>query len=454
MKHQTTKQLEPEAIASSSTVVEESIESLNLKDKKELVDKLSEGPVDTREFLDKLKLAYDPRQRKRNKGQVKKLVESIRKYGKVIKNIEVVPALTMIKEGEILYDREGGELLTEDTPDIDDWYVVIDGDHRREAVESLMEVEPAVKFSSYVELADTSGLTCRQYQELCNNTNKQWDAVDRLSSVSEKYGQEEGKERVIDKMLEWRNAYGLSLRESYALLHLNDGYKKKMVIDSQEGKTLDDNLIGDKDNIKRGSELLEALLTGCGKESNLARSLAPVNAIINIYSNTPDGSKPKMVNDLKLSLKALTQDDRNSISAVKSVGEKSVKFKEILSRKIESLKTDEGKSAVESEAEKNEKDYEELKKGGPKGVEGSIKTVLREKMEEEKIPGRLTKAMVELAGTDGLDDVKKFIQSLNDDQVVNILSFSREPKAEKKLQDSITAAWTNYRTPEAKGGAK
>lgn len=396
-------------------------------------------------------LGRDPRQRKLNMNHVKQLANSIKKLGRIIDSIKVVPARQMIGEGEKIYGRDGLP-LTLDTPDIDKYYVVIDGDHRLAAYRMLMEEDKSLKIDCYVEMADTTGMTCRQYQDTVNNTAMGWGAGDRMASVAKKY--EHIGKRVIDLMLEWKEKFNIGCRESYALLHLIDGYRKSMVVSSQEGTTLDDNLVGTPENIKRGKELLEAILIGCQEKPRLARSLAPVYAIINAYSKLPDCDKGKGVEDIKLAMKSLTSSELSQIDSKKTVPERSAEFTAILNTKMATMRTEDGRRAIEKEAEKNTSTYEktlsEQEQKNTTRLNGKsprpILAALKKRLDLKALPKNLKSEITSLATQDGVDADKivLFINGLSDSQVTDLKAYGREPSASDKLKAAVSSAWSQF----------
>lgn len=396
-------------------------------------------------------LGRDPRQRRLNMNHVKQLADSIKKLGRVIDSIKVVPARQMIVEGEKIYGIDG--LLTVDSPDIDKYYVVIDGDHRLAAYRMLMKEDPSLKIECHIEVADTTGMTCRQYQDTVNNTTMGWSAVDRMASVAKKYEHTTTGAGMVKLMIMWKEEYNISFRESYALFHLIDGYRKSMVVSSQEGTTLDDNLVGTPENIKRGVELLEAILIGCQEKPRLARSLAPVYAIINAYSKLPDCDKSKGVEDIKLAMKSLTSSELSQIDSKKTVPERSAEFTAILNQKMNTLKTADGRAAITKEAKLNTMTYgEALKEQDQKIIEHvrrkitrPISEALKKRFGIKTLPKSLKDAFLSLAyDIADADRIVNFIDRLQDEEALVFKQYGLDPGASDKLKESVSSVWAQF----------
>lgn len=126
------------------------------------------------------KIAFVDGNRAINKNNVKKHVESLKKFGKNLVPLLYVEATEV--EGHTLYDAETGEVVApEDYPN---YWVVLDGQHRYKAAVELAASEDANGFTldalkwEKVNMAD--GLTFDDYLIEVNTRTQPWKGADYI----------------------------------------------------------------------------------------------------------------------------------------------------------------------------------------------------------------------------------------------------------------------------------
>ena len=395
--------------------------------------------VSYEEFRGSCRLASDPRQRPIHESNVKILEKSIENHEAVMEPIRIVPVLRMVEEGEKLYLN--GELITPDTPGIEVTYDVIDGGHRKEAVDRLKKKNPKMAIRCQFVVPDIpEGVTCRQYQDIINNERCAWTPSDRIKSVVKK--NEGDGETICQLMEQWNSEYGVSFRESFAIFHFNDGYRKDKLVNSLNGE-LDEDLRGTPEQIGDGKQMFESLLVGCNGEKKLYGSLAAVKASIDIY-NKAGKDKTKVVENLNLALRAIDEKDREKLRSCKNLSEREAEFGKILKSYIGQLNKEDSRSDVERKAQANAEAYQRKMSGknekGMKAVYDALKTRLGLK----RLTRTLLSEIKSLVAGDDVEQVIAFINGLTENQATDFRAYGREATGSDRLNEVVTKAWNEF----------
>lgn len=395
-----------------------------------------------------------------NKSHVKQLKRAILETGAVFDGIEIVLATTALEQGCKLF-AEDGTAITTTTPGVELMYVIIDGQHRSAAWTSLFEEDSTKEIPCYAVIPEIpKSITLVRYRNVKNNTQRSWTVADRAKNVVEEYKSSES-ETAISLMQEWNEKFGITYREGYCLIHMKDGYKKSQLVSSQDSGTLDENLKGTPENNERGKRLLEAILVACRSDSKQSRSLAPANAIIKHCDATSLSERVQLISDIELCLKTVSADELKTISICDSVSKKEDAFYKILKNKLSALHTEGVREEYEKIAAQNTVEYETLKADSerrkaetmakksqvavPKEAVDAVKGTLETKLNlKNRVPKKLTNEMAQYAQKEGADKVVKFIEGLNDSQVLDVKAYSKEADGINKLKEILSAAWAEF----------
>lgn len=414
---------------------------LTEEEKQKVLGELKKGQsVSYEEFIGTCRLALDPRQRPTHDSNVKRLMKCIKSCdGAVIEPIKVAPVLPMVSDGEKLF--LDGKQITVDTPDIDRIYVILDGGHRYEAIERLMKENPEMLILCKVETPDIpSGMSYRQYQDIINNERCGWTPSDRMNSVVKKI--EGDGETICQYMNLWYSEYGIGLRLGYALFHFKDGYRKELLINSQNGE-LDEDLRGTPEQIADGKQMFDSLLVGCNGEKKLFGTLAPAKAIINLYDRAGK-NKTEIVENLKIALKAIDENDREQLRACNNPSEREAEFGRILKIYLDLLESEDSKSKVILKAKSNADAYRKRLNGQNKKESESVNDTLKNKLGLKKLTGNLTTEFKALLDADDAEQVVSFIKGLTEKQVVDIRAYGKDAAGGERLNEVITKSWNEF----------
>lgn len=417
----------------------------------EVIDKLNKGKlIGWDEFLNECIWAYDNRNRAINVSHVKYLKEKILKTKCMVKPIEVVPATRIIEVGgHIFEDKECSKEIDSSTKDISNMFVVVDGQHRRAAMESLTEEERKSVQASIVSAQIPEGMSVYQYMSILNNDRREWTALDRAKDVVQNFS-EEG-ETVISIMTE-KYCEGFSMRSSYALLQMKDDYKRSMLVNSQNDSKLDDRLKGNSDNNSRRKKLFDAVNYGFRNQSSLGKNLDLANAVIKLYDAASDDERGKLIDDLVLCISALTDDE---VTSIKDAGRKDRcdTIHKILEQSLATLKATSGtREKLESRAESNKKEYEQQKNDQDEKAEESKRRSLKSKIQNlasyklglSKIKKQLSEFLMAKIDETGYDKVEKFVSEWTESDIIEIKERHKNSDTPDKLSEKLSKLWTNY----------
>ena len=112
--------------------------------------------------------------------QVKKKIASILACKGIISPFLVVPAAVCLKAGLELEESDGNP-ITEDTPDLDLILIVIDGQHRMEALKQLnkkLRKEGKTEYEGYVYLPLIDDYNVPTVLREANSATNPWDGMD------------------------------------------------------------------------------------------------------------------------------------------------------------------------------------------------------------------------------------------------------------------------------------
>lgn len=190
---------------------------------------------------------------------VRKKILSIKAAKGIISPFLVITALECIKAGIEVVDYDGN-VITKDTPDLDKILVLVDGQHRWEAIKELLE--KGESFEAYFILPLTDGYDLMTLLKEANTAVNPWDGIDWLTMVIQT-----AKVHGLDTTkLEWLKllANTDNISDSAASLFASGGKKiyskttMKNAIDSKDTEKLEE--LADTDNLDRNRNLYNAVI--------------------------------------------------------------------------------------------------------------------------------------------------------------------------------------------------
>ena len=189
--------------------------------------------------------------------QVKKKIASILACKGIISPFLVVPAIVCLKAGLELED-ENGNPITEDTPNLDLILIVIDGQHRMEALRQLnkkLKKEGKTEYEGYVYLPLISEYDVPTLLREANSATNPWDGMDWVTQLLAT-----AKEKGIStEKLEWVKEKAKTGSDSAAWSWVNGGKTNSKTV-CIKASTNDQKLeeLADTTSFKEDKRLYEA----------------------------------------------------------------------------------------------------------------------------------------------------------------------------------------------------
>ena len=194
-----------------------------------------------------------------DKEEVKKKIESIRAAKGVITPFLVLSAKECIEAGLDVVDYNGN-VITKDTPDLEHILVILDGQHRWEAINELKKA--GEDYEAYFILPLTDQYDLMTILKEANTSVNPWDGIDWLTMAIQT-----AKVRGLDtSKLEWLKSLANTenISDSAASLFVTGGkkiYSKatiKSAIDSKDPDKLE--TLVDEDGLDRNKNLYDAAI--------------------------------------------------------------------------------------------------------------------------------------------------------------------------------------------------
>lgn len=153
--------------------------------------------------------------------QVKKKISSIQACNGIISPFLVVPAIVCLKTGLELED-DNGKPITEDTPNLDLILIVIDGQHRMEALRQLnkkLRKEGKAEYEGYAYLPLINEYDVPTLLREANSATNPWDGMDWVTQLLAT-AQEKG---ISTEKLKWVKEKAKNGSDSAAWAWVNGG---------------------------------------------------------------------------------------------------------------------------------------------------------------------------------------------------------------------------------------
>ena len=246
-----------------------------------------------------LKICFFKFNREVNNCHVQALYKSVKESKQFTQSCYVVPLrpiLESFKDIEV-YDLDGNQIAL-DTPDIDLYIVVYDGQHRLTVCELHSEVDVEL------ELNEFNGMHPLKTIKLMNSNNRNWNGLDLRDSnvnagltTNELYGEA--------KILQER--YGITNKAAECALTfvLNTTRISDLIAGRDTTKF-------NEDNANRGKGILNACMMNFAACKE-AKKIELLYAIIHTHINTPDKEKGVFGRNMKLLMGTMSADDRETV---------------------------------------------------------------------------------------------------------------------------------------------
>ena len=246
-----------------------------------------------------LKIAFFKFNREVNNSHVKALYKSVKDSKRFTRSCYVVPLrpiLESFKDIEV-YDLDGNQ-ITLDTPDIDLYLIVYDGQHRLTVCELHSEVDVEL------ELNEFNGIHPLDTIKQINSNQRNWNGQDLRDSN-------------VNAGITTNELYGEAkiLQERYCITNkaaecaLTFVYNTIRIPDLIAGR---DTTKFNEDNAKRGKGILNACMMNFAACKE-AKKIELLYAIIHTYTNTPDIEKGVFARNMKLLMGAMPEADRETV---------------------------------------------------------------------------------------------------------------------------------------------
>ena len=246
-----------------------------------------------------LKICFFKFNREVNNCHVKALYKSVKDSMRFTRSCYVVPLrpiLERFKDIEV-YDLDGNQ-ITLDTPDIELYLTVYDGQHRLTVCEFHSEVDVEL------ELNEFNGMHPLDTIKLINSDQRNWNGQDlRDSNVNA--GITTNKLYGEAKILQER--YGITNKAAECALTfvLNTTRISDLIAGRDTTKY-------NEDNASRGKGILNACMMNFDACKE-ARKIELLYAVIHTYTNTPDKEKGVFGRNMKLLIGTMPADDRETV---------------------------------------------------------------------------------------------------------------------------------------------
>lgn len=247
-----------------------------------------------------LKVAFFKANRDVNRNHVETLCKSVKDSKKFVNGCYVVPLRPILEKfNNIEVEDLNGNQITLDTPDLDMYVAVYDGQHRI----SACELHPG-EVDVDLDLNEFDGRDPLKVIKDMNFYSRNWNGQDLRDSnvnsgISTNRLYKEAKilqerYRITPKLAEFINTFVL------------DATKKRDLI---EGR---DTTMYNEDNAKRGVGIFEAYLANFNGD-RVAKKIELMSAVVYTHTSLSDDKKPAFARMMKIFMGTLGADERDKI---------------------------------------------------------------------------------------------------------------------------------------------
>ena len=195
---------------------------------------------------------------------------------------KIVEARLLLEEGLELVDENGNE-LTLDTEDIDDYFAVLDSQHRFIVARNHCDVSLMLEIPDYL-------CPSTEYISIINNEREDWNGVDRKHAIIELKGESVS---ILQEMETFKETFHVS--DKYAEMALTgkkDRFKTDELVEIQLGKKEPGEKFKVGTEMKdRAYNVMYAVLTAFGPKEKRIRKIQCIDALYNILDYLDDDHK-------------------------------------------------------------------------------------------------------------------------------------------------------------------
>lgn len=226
---------------------------------------------------------FDKENREINNNHVTELYDRIKsdKSKRFMETLKVCEVKQALEQGRKVFDVDGNE-ITLDTPNLEKYILILDGQHR------WIVILENPGYDIWVNFVETSNIGA--YIDNLNNSNKSWNGDDVQHSVRV---QHENEVPVLDAINDFKNRFNVS--EKFAELILTRKKEQYRLEDMKKIQSGEKAFIADKFKvdpvfIETGENLMFSILHQFDTEKKV-RKVEFISALVNIYDEMPDVTK-------------------------------------------------------------------------------------------------------------------------------------------------------------------
>lgn len=244
--------------------------------------------------------------------------------------------------------------------------VILDGQHRITA-DSQLSQEENYKSSLTVEYTDLKGLDPDKWMITINTQSRNWTSKDRTSNILSRNPDQNTSIYLADQ---WQKKYGMGERAAYAIIELDDCYKKSIQVEYMNDPVngLPPILEGTESKRQRGLALLHAFEVGFRNYPKMMRNMAAINLAIEIYKAADDKDKESTVKRILLFFMSIDQDVVKKANELSAVAEKKAILKAEWNKVSKKFSSELSFKATEEEAMLADRKWAEMKEKEEKSI--------------------------------------------------------------------------------------
>ncbi len=196
-----------------------------------------------------------------------------------------------------------------------------------------------------------------------NQYSKGWGAQDRAKHILSTRP-DVNEVSNISVAVEWNKSHRLGERNAYAILNLDDTYKKadqlNYMLQGTMGGELPKVLKGTPEGIERGKKILGSFLVGFRTSPKEVKNMASIKMFIGIYKKSKKEQQTQVIEDLIFFFNCLTDEQVKLVSMEKSIDKKQDLLNKFWKKFSEEIKSDTQKNAYQEKAKNAEDEYTKI----------------------------------------------------------------------------------------------
>jgi hypothetical protein len=240
---------------------------------------------------------FDKENREINNNHVTELYDRIKndKSKRFMETLKVCEVKQALEQGRKVFDVDGNE-ITLDTPNLEKYILILDGQHRWIVILENPEYDIWVNFVVTKKIG--------AYIDNLNNSSKSWTGEDVKHSIRV---QHENEVPVLDEINKFKNRFGVS--EKYAEIILTRNKEQFRLSEMKEFQSHTKEFNADKFKVNTtyidtGKNLMFAIIHQFGTEK-LVRKIEFLEALFNIHEELIDAKKASFEKNILIFLTAM-----------------------------------------------------------------------------------------------------------------------------------------------------